>query len=227
MFFAPLRRFSLLLLSLCAFFLAACEPVPPGAVNILALGPAKTNEDAFGPSATAEEITTHFSGTSFTYHSPQTALYFGSDGQFSEFSSDQKNRYFSVGKWGVDGSSGTDLLQIEQTVYRVTEGNVTSEEVKSSYRVYIRGDLLNKNSVSLDVIEDGRFEGATGFLKYAGKGFLREYVFNATRRNVLEGVPAEGPSAGALVGEGPSAGALVAEGVVLLLLCVVSALILC
>lgn len=218
MIFASCRRSSILLLSLCAFFLAACEPLPPGAVNIQAIGPAKTNEEAFGPNATSEEISRHFSGTSFPFNSQQTELYFGSDGRIRGFAS-RGGGYFSVGKWRVDGSSGTDLLHTEQTVYRAIDGNVTSDELESSYRVYIRGDFMNKNSVSLDLIEDGRFEGVTGFLEYVGKGFLREDEFSSIRKNVLEGVLTEESE--------PSAGALIGEGAILLLLCAGSAMILC
>ena len=218
MIFASCRRPSILLLSLCAFLLTACEPLPPSAVNYQATGPTKTSEEAFGPNATSEEITGHFSGASFTFKSQQTKLYFGSDGRVREFAS-RGGGYFSVGKWHVDGSSGTDLLHTEQTVHRAIDGNVTSEEVESSYRVYIRGDFMNKNNVSLDLIDDGRFEGATEFLVYAGKGFLHEDEFNSIRKNVLEGVPTEE--------SGPSAGALVGQGALLLLLCAGSAMILC
>ena len=74
-----LRISSKFLFPLLVLFAAGCETQPPGAVNIQAFGPAKTNEEAWGPQATADKITQRFAG--YTYTTEYLYMYFAEDGR--------------------------------------------------------------------------------------------------------------------------------------------------
>ena len=217
MIFASCRRSSILLLSLCAFLLAACEPVPNGAVNIQSLGSERTNEESFGPNATAAEITRQISGNSYT--SAASSWHFGSDGKLSVFSTTGCGR-FSIGTWRAENSSGEGILLMVETEYRGLSGTFASNEVERSRKVYI----LDNGDVELEIVPEVVLGAGTLSLKYTGRGFSRESTFNSVREGVLAGEFCDEKE---IDESEPSAGALIGEGAILLLLCAGSAMILC
>jgi hypothetical protein len=172
------------MVTLSALALAACETLPPGAVNVQASGRALTNEEAFGPAATGAEITEHFSGTSFT--SLSSELHYGSDGGLQVFDL-VNDGPLVIGEWRVDSSSSSDLLVQEGTIYQLKDGNVVSGKQRHSYRVFIQPN----GNVSFDQMVEGKFDGGTMNLGNARKGFPREAEFDSARKHLMEGGSAE------------------------------------
>lgn len=177
-----------------------------------AFGPATQNESTWGPKATGAEITSHFSGYTFT--TPSNDYYFGGDGRFRVYAR-RDNNTFSEGKWRVDSSSGVDLLLLtEQSKHQAIEGtHVVSEEEKVLYRVYIKpsgNDAAWGPDVAL--ASNGRMMSLNSPIQ----GFSREAEFNSVRMRVMAGEEVK-----------QSTGAMIREGATIILLCVPLRGILC
>lgn len=214
-----LRISSKFLFPLLVLFAAGCETQPPGAVNIQAFGPAKTNEEAWGPQATADKITQRFAG--YTYTTEYLYMYFSEDGRVRGLAKDKD--FFVVGEWRTVNSSNGDLLATDLTAHRViNRQHSISDEESTFYRVYIKS---NKN-IAVDLIVDGRFKGDTGQFLKPIRGFSHEGEFETVRKYVIAGRSPQTAKTNPEASKTNPA-ALVAEGIFLMVFCVGSALLLC